>query len=216
VQVAFGLTTAGRAFLIDPARQAWAETKGKGFHMADAVSTTPKTPKRTTAKKTTAAKTPTRTPAAPKSNTAVARSRFNAALEEAKAGAAALGDEALARAGTYRNRAISTSDDYAAQAKAKAGELAREGKDRASDALASLGKVVADNATTLDGKFGTRYGDYARSAARGLQETAAKLDNKSIEQIGDDAREMVRKSPAAAVGLAALAGFLFARMFRRR
>jgi ElaB/YqjD/DUF883 family membrane-anchored ribosome-binding protein len=181
VQVAFGLTTAGRAFLIDPARQAWAETKGKGFHMADAVSTTQKTPKRTTAKKTTAAKTPTRTPAAPKSNTAVARSRFNAALEEAKAG-----------------------------------ELAREGKDRASDALASLGKVVADNATTLDGKFGTRYGDYARSAARGLQETAAKLDNKSVEQIGEDAREMVRKSPAAAVGLAALAGFLFARMFRRR
>jgi ElaB/YqjD/DUF883 family membrane-anchored ribosome-binding protein len=218
VQVAFGLTTAGRAFLIDPARQAWAETKGKGFHMADAVSTTPKTPKRTTAKKTAAAaKTPAaRTPAAPKSNAAVARSRFNAALEEAKAGAAALGAEARDRAGSYRTQALSKSDDYTVQAKAKAGELAREGKERASDALASLGKVVAENATSLDDRFGTRYGDYARSAARGLQETAAKLDNKSVEQIGEDAREMVRKSPAAAVGLAALAGFLFARMFRRR
>jgi hypothetical protein len=76
--------------------------------MADAASTTPKTPKRTTAKKpaatktTAAAKKPAaaRKPAAPKSNTAVAKSRFNAALEEAKAGAAALGAEAKERAGS--------------------------------------------------------------------------------------------------------------------
>jgi hypothetical protein len=49
-----------------------------------------------------------------------------------------------------------------------------------------------------------------------LQETAAKLDNKSLDDLGSDAREFVRKSPATAVGLAALAGYLFARMFRRR
>jgi hypothetical protein len=111
---------------------------------------------------------------------------------------------------------MSRGDDYAAQAKTKAVELAREGKDRASDALAGLGKVVAENAATLDDRFGTRYGDYARSASRSLQETAAKLDNKSLEDLGGDAREFVRKSPATAVGLAALAGYLFARMFRRR
>jgi ElaB/YqjD/DUF883 family membrane-anchored ribosome-binding protein len=75
---------------------------------------------------------------------------------------------------------------------------------------------VAENAATLDDRFGTRYGDYARSASRSLQETAAKLDNKSIEDLGNDAREFVRKSPGTAVGLAAIAGFLFARMFRRR
>jgi hypothetical protein len=185
--------------------------------MADAVSTTPKSRKRTTAKKTTVAKQPaSRAPSASKSNTDVARSRFNAALEEAKAGAAALGAEARDRAGTYRSQAMSKSDDYAAQARAKAADLAREGKDRASDALAGLGKVVAENATTLDDRFGTRYGDYARSASRGLQETAAKLDNKSLEDLGSDAREFVRKSPATAVGLAALAGYLFARVFRRR
>jgi hypothetical protein len=185
--------------------------------MANAAGTTAKTPKRTNSRKsTTARKAPAKTPLLEESNTARAKSRFNAALEEAKAGAVALGDEARARAGTYRERAMTKSDDYAGQAKVKAGELAREGKDRASDALASLGKVVAENATALDDKFGSRYGDYARGAARGLQETAAKLDNKSVEQIGEDAREMVRKSPAAAVGLAALAGFLFARLFRRR
>ena len=185
--------------------------------MAAAATTTPKTPKRTPRKKADGASTTRRsTPALAESNTAKAKSRFNAALEEAKAGAAALGAEARDRAGSYRNQAMSKSDDYAAQAKAKAAELAREGKDRASDALASLGRTVAENAATLDDRFGTRYGDYACSASSSLQETAAKLDNKSIEDLGNDAREFVRKSPGTAVGLAAIAGFLFARMFRRR
>ena len=44
---------------------------------------------------------------------------------------------------------------------------------------------------------------------------ATALDQKSVEQIGEDAREFVRKSPATAVGLAALAGFLLARLLRR-
>jgi ElaB/YqjD/DUF883 family membrane-anchored ribosome-binding protein len=178
--------------------------------MANTAGTNSKTRKSTTPKKPAASK------AVAESNTAKAKSRFNAALEEANAGAAALGAEARDRAGAYRSQAMSKSDDYAAQAKTKAVELAREGKDRASDALAGLGKVVADNATTLDDRFGTRYGDYARTASRSLQETAAKLDNKSLEDLGSDAREFVRKSPATAVGLAALAGYLFARMFRRR
>lgn len=183
--------------------------------MAGAATTGSKTPKRTPVKNAEGTST-TATPALTESNTAKAKSRFNAALEEAKAGAAALGAEARDRAEGYRSQAMSRGDDYAAQAKTKAAELAREGKDRASDALAGLGKVVADNAATLDDRFGTRYGDYARTASRSLQETAAKLDNKSIEDLGNDAREFVRKSPGTAVGLAALAGFLFARMFRRR
>lgn len=183
--------------------------------MADAVSTTPKTPKRTTAKKARAPQDPAAaTPAITSSHTAEAKSRFNAALEEARAGAAELGAEAKQRADAYRNQAMARGDDYAEQAKAKAGELAEQGKARASDALASLGKVVAENAPTLDDRFGTRYGDYARSASRGLQETAAKLDSKSLEDLGKDAREFVRKSPGTAVGLAALAGYLFARIFR--
>jgi ElaB/YqjD/DUF883 family membrane-anchored ribosome-binding protein len=186
--------------------------------MADNASTTPTTRKRTTpAKKPATAKTAAAAPALlTETNTAKAKSRFNAALEEAKAGAAALGAEAKDRAGSYRSQAMTRGDDYAGQAKAKAGELARDGKEKASDALASLGKVVAENAPTLDDKLGTRYGDYARNASRSLQETAAKLDSKSVEELGEDAREFVRKSPGAAVGIAALAGFFFARLFRRR
>ena len=45
--------------------------------------------------------------------------------------------------------------------------------------------MVADNAATLDDRFGTQYGDYARSASKTLQSTASKLDQKSVEQIGE-------------------------------
>ncbi len=144
-----------------------------------------------------------------------AKSRFNAALEEAKAGAALLGAEARERASAYGVQARERSDDWTADAKTKATELAHEGKTRATEAISSLGKVVGDNAATIDERFGVQYGDYARSASRSLQNTATKLEQKSVEQIGEDAREFVRKSPAAAVGLAALAGFLIARIFRR-
>ena len=190
--------------------------------MANAAgTTTPKTRKGTNSTKTSSKAAASRkavagTPLLEESNTARAKSRFNAALEEAKAGAAALGAEARDRADAYRSQAKTRGEDYAGQAKAKAGELARDGKEKASDALANLGRMVAENAATIDDKFGTRYGDYARSASRSLQETAAKLDSKSVEELGEDAREFVRKSPGTAVGLAALAGFLFARLFRKR
>lgn len=144
-----------------------------------------------------------------------AKSRFNAALDEARAGAALLGAEARERANAYGVEARSRSDDWGAEAKSKATELAYEGKAKASEALSSLGRIVGDNAATIDERLGAQYGDYARNASRSLQSTAEKLDQKSVGELGDDAREMVRKSPAAAVGLAALAGFLLARLFRR-
>ena len=104
--------------------------------------------------------------------------------------------------------------------RAKRGEteyvLAVEGKKTASDAIASLGKVVGDSAVQIDEKLGEQYGDYARKASRSLQEASVKLDNKSVEEIGEDAREAVRKSPGVAVGIAAVAGFMLARLFRRR
>ncbi|MCR2833935.1 hypothetical protein [Parerythrobacter lacustris] len=170
----------------------------------------------TTSKSKTAKKTAVKPASPPANGSAEAKTRFNAALEEAKAGAAALKTEAADRAMAYRDQAKGKSQDWAADAKTKAGELAVEGKTKASDAIASLGKVVADNAVTIDERFGEKYGDYARKASRGLQETSAKLDAKGIDELGEDAREFVRKSPGTAIGIAAVAGFLLARLFGGR
>lgn len=152
---------------------------------------------------------------------AEAKSRFNAALEEAKAGAAALRAEAENRLGTVSETAKGKGTDLVAEAKTygeqalgKAGDLAVEGKKVTSDAIASLGKVVGESAGQIDEKLGEQYGDYARKASRSLQETSAKLEAKSVEELGEDARAVVRKSPGVAVGIAAVVGFFLARMLR--
>ena len=156
---------------------------------------------------------------------AEARSRFNAAIDEAKAGVKALKSEAVERTSAYRAKASAKlgegTADWVDEAKAmgedakvRGAKLARDGKNRASDGLAALGKTVSDNAAMIDDKLGAQYGDYARTAARTMQEAAAKLDSKDFAELGDDAREFVRSSPAAAIGIAAVAGFFIAKLFK--
>jgi ElaB/YqjD/DUF883 family membrane-anchored ribosome-binding protein len=181
------------------------------------------------AKGKTMAKTPTKTTTAKKAPAkkaaaapqAEAKAKFTKAIEEAKAGAAALTGEAKAKAGAYKEQLSAKSEDWAAdakdlaaQAKDRAADLAKEGKAKTSDAIASLGKVVSENAGAIDEKLGTRYGDYARTAARSMQETAAKIEAKDLGELGDDAKKFVREKPGLAIGIAAVAGFFLARLFR--
>jgi len=183
--------------------------------MAETAAKTPK-PRKTTAKSGIDSNgTDAGTDVAVQSHRDEAKSRFNAALDEARAGAAALGAGAKERADGYRNQARARGEDWTGEAKTKALELAREGKSKASEALTGLSRVVDENAPVLEENLGPKYAGYARSASRKLQDTATTLDQRSIEELGEDAREFVRKSPGTAVGLAALAGFLLARIFRR-
>lgn len=151
------------------------------------------------------------------------KSVFSKALDDAKASAlasaTALGKKAQEQTEVYREKLaaadlIGEAKALGAEAKARAGVLAVDGKAKASDALTTLGKVVADNAGLVDGKLGEKYGDYARSAARSIQETAAKLESKDLAELGDEAKSFVRKNPVLALGVAAVAGFLVARAFK--
>ena len=151
-----------------------------------------------------------------------AKSRFTAAIDEAKAGAAALRAEATERAGVYREQAGKRRDDFATQARAygddakvKGRDLATQGKGKVSEGLTALGQAVGDSAQVVDEKLGAKYGDYARTASRSLQDAATRLDAKSIDELAEDGRQLVRKSPGAAVGIAAVFGFLLSRLFRR-
>lgn len=143
----------------------------------------------------------------------IAKQRFAKAIEEARAGVEALGKQAQDTVGEYVGGYKDKLAGTSGQTRDKALDLAREGKSRATDALSALGKLVSDNAAVIDEKVGPRYGDYARTAARSIQDTATRLDAKDINEIGDDAREFVRNSPALAVGIAAAAGFVIARLF---
>ena len=160
-----------------------------------------------------------------------AKGHFAKAVEEARAGARALGKEAQDRADAYRGKANQASSEFVQEArvrsedarikanelaeegKIKAASLAQDGKAGASRAISSLSKMVDENAPLIDEKLGVTYGDYARTAAKSMQDAATRLDQKDFAELGDDAREFVRKSPGVAVGIAAVAGFMLARLF---
>ena len=150
-----------------------------------------------------------------------AKSHFSKAVEEAKAGAQALGKDAQGRAEDYREKMNQKKDVLTAEAKIKSEEAkdkaygyANESKAKASEAMVGLGKLVEEKSALIDEKVGAKYGDYARTAARSINDVGARLDEKTLEELGEDAKEFVREKPALAVGIAAAAGYMLARLFR--
>ncbi|KUR77734.1 hypothetical protein [Novosphingobium sp. FSW06-99] len=150
------------------------------------------------------------------------KSRFSRAIEDARANAENLRANAAEAAAAAREKAGATASEWteqatvlATQARDKSLELARTGKDKTSEAIAVVGRAIADTAPVIDEKLGVGYGDYARSAAGALESSAEKLAAKDFADLGEDVKTFVRKSPATALGIAAVTGFLFARLFSR-
>ncbi len=105
-------------------------------------------------------------------------------------------------------------NNFKAKASDSAKAAAEKGKDRATEAVGSIGKLIRDSAATIDENVGKQYGDYARSAADAMDGFAGKMDAKDVDAIAEDARQFVRKSPAVAIGAAAAIGFVLARLIR--
>lgn len=106
------------------------------------------------------------------------------------------------------------AEDFAGQAKDAARSGATSAKNVTGEALHGLSKLIADTAATVDDKLGPQYGDYARRAAEAVSGAAKSLDEKDLDQLAEDARNFVRKSPAVAIGAAAIVGFVLMRMMR--
>ncbi len=96
----------------------------------------------------------------------------------------------------------------------KARLYADDGKAKASGALGEVAKLVDDAANTVDEKLGEQYGQYAHSAAKFVDEFATSLNTKNVDELIEDTRQFVRKSPAVAVGIAAALGFVIARVVK--
>lgn len=96
----------------------------------------------------------------------------------------------------------------------KARVYAGDGKAKASGALGEVARLVDDAANTVDEKLGSEYGQYAHSAAKAVGGFADTLNNKNVDELLEDARSFVRKSPMVAVGIAAAVGFAVARIVK--
>ena len=102
----------------------------------------------------------------------------------------------------------------AGQAADKTRGLVSQGLERSSEALANVSKLVGDTATGLDERLGAEYGDYARKAAGAIEDVANNLASKDPDELIDDTRNFVRKSPGVALAGAAIVGFALARLVK--
>ena len=108
----------------------------------------------------------------------------------------------------------SGGDKISEQAAGKARDFVGQGIERSAEAIANVSKLVGDTASGLDDRLGEEYGDYARRAAEALESTANKLASKDPDELIDDTRNFVRKSPGMALAGAAIVGFALARLVK--
>ncbi|HEX8364963.1 MAG TPA: hypothetical protein VF603_06740 [Allosphingosinicella sp.] len=100
------------------------------------------------------------------------------------------------------------------QATGKAREFAEGGKDRTTQLLDDLSEIIHDAARSIDDRLGDQYGEYAHKAGDAIAGLAGNLRDKSLEDLVEGTRSIVRKSPAVTVGTAALLGFVLVRLVK--
>ncbi|HEU0098401.1 MAG TPA: hypothetical protein VFQ67_06450 [Allosphingosinicella sp.] len=100
------------------------------------------------------------------------------------------------------------------QAGGKVRNFAEDGKTRATDVLEELSRVVADTADSIDERLGNNYGEYARKAADSVAGLADNLRSRDVDELYDNVRSAVRKSPGVAIGIAAVVGFTLVRLIK--
>ena len=108
----------------------------------------------------------------------------------------------------------SGGDKLSEQAAGKARDFLGQGIERSAEAIANVGKLVGDTAPGLDDRLGEDYGAYARSAAQSLENAANRLASKDPDELIEDTREFIRKSPGVALAGAAIIGFALARLVK--
>ena len=100
------------------------------------------------------------------------------------------------------------------QATDKARQFADTGKERVTSTLDNLTQVVNEAARSVDERLGAEYGQYAHKAADAVSSFTEGLRGKSVDDLLDDSRSFIRKSPGAAIGAAAVLGFALVRVIK--
>ena len=118
------------------------------------------------------------------------------------------------RSNAVMERVRSGRDKISGQAADKARGLVAQGIERSAEALANVSKLVGDTATGLDERLGEEYGDYARKAAGAIEDAANKLATKDADDLIEDTRAFVKKSPGVALAGAAVLGFALVRLVK--
>jgi hypothetical protein len=120
--------------------------------------------------------------------------------------------------GGTTERLVSQVRDQVSSLRGQAGDklrtIADDGKGRATTLLDDIAGIIEDAAQSIDERLGGDYGDYAHRASTAVSGFAGRVRDRSVEDIIDDTRDIVRRSPAVAVAAAAVVGFALMRVVR--
>jgi len=118
------------------------------------------------------------------------------------------------KAGGVRGMVGSATTKIKDEAGTRARGFVSDGLQRGSATLTNISTLVGDTVEQIEEKLGPQYGDYARTASQTLTRYADTLANKDPDELVDDARDLIRKSPGVALGAAAIVGFGLIRLIK--
>ena len=120
--------------------------------------------------------------------------------------------------GSTTDRLVSQVRDQVTSLRGQAGDrlrtVADDGKAKATNLLDDVAGIIEDAARSIDERLGEDYGDYAHRASTAVSGFAGRVREKSVDDIIDDTRDVVRRSPAVAIAAAAVVGFALMRVIR--
>ena len=136
----------------------------------------------------------------------------------AKGGFVAKGGGSAQGSGVTTDKLVSLVRDEVSNLRGQATERLRgfadDGKGRATDLLDDIAEVIEDAARSIEERLGGEYAGYARSASGAVSGFSERVRDKSVDDILDDTRDFVRKSPGVAIAAAAVIGFALMRVVR--
>lgn len=112
--------------------------------------------------------------------------------------------------GMVSNVSTKARDEAANRARGFVGD----GLSRGSTTLTNISTLIGDTVEQIEQKLGPQYAGYARSASQSIDRYAQTLANKDPDELVDDARDLVRKSPGVALAGAAILGFGLVRLLK--
>jgi hypothetical protein len=116
------------------------------------------------------------------------------------------------------DRLVAQVRDQVTSLRGQAGDklrgVADDGKARATGLLEDVAGIIEDAARSIDDRLGEDVGDYAHRASNAVSGFAGKVRDKTVDDIIDDTRDIVRRSPAVAIAAAAVVGFALMRVIR--
>lgn len=120
--------------------------------------------------------------------------------------------------GSATDKLVSQVREQVSSLRGQAGDklrgMADDGKGKAASLLDDLREVIDEAARAIDQRFGEDYGSYAHRASGAVASFNDRLRDKTVDDLLDDTREVVRKSPGIAIGIAAVAGFALMRIVK--